>query len=94
MTSQSVSNKSDQVPAKSTDVASGSNLVTAGGRALRFVRAMVLACLRSYEMASIYERLNSLSDAQLHRMGLNRSTLARDAIDAVEERDKCGHSEF
>jgi len=39
-------------------------------------------------MASIYERLNRLPDVQLRRMGLDRSTLARDAIDAVEARDK------
>jgi hypothetical protein len=38
-------------------------------------------------MASIYERLNGLSDVQLRRMGLDRSTLARDAMDAVEVRD-------
>ena len=90
MTSQSV----DPLPANSTDVANGPNLVIPGGRALRLARAMLLACVRSYEMASTYERLNRLSDVQLRRMGLDRSTLARDAIDAVEARDTSGNSQF
>jgi hypothetical protein len=94
VTSQSVSNTSNPVPANSMDVPSGPNLVTARGGALRLMREMFLACVRSYEMASIYQRLNGLSDIQLRRMGLDRSTLARDAIDAVEARDKRGHSEF
>jgi hypothetical protein len=65
----------------------------AAGRVLSLVRAMLLACVRSYEMASTYERLNRLPDVQLRRMGLDRSTLARDAIDSVEARDKRRHSE-
>ena len=94
VTTQSMSNTSDPGPANSTAVPSGANLVIAAGRALRLVRVMLLACARSYEMASTYERLYRLSDVQLHRMGLHRSTLVRDAIAAVEARDKRGFSEF
>jgi hypothetical protein len=51
------------------------------GRTVRFVRLMVTACVRSYEMASIYESLSRLSDSELRRRGLDRATLARDVMD-------------
>jgi hypothetical protein len=51
------------------------------GRTVRFVRLMVTACVRSYEMASNYESLSRLSDSELRRRGLDRATLARDVMD-------------
>ena len=35
-------------------------------------------CADHYVAAALYERLSGLSDAQLHRRGLSRATLARD----------------
>jgi hypothetical protein len=72
------------VPANSIDVPSGPNLVIEVGTQ---IAASHVSGLRSLlRMASLYERLNALSNVQLHRMGLDRSTLARDAIHAVEAR--------
>jgi hypothetical protein len=56
-------------------------VVGAARRAVRFVRLMVIACVRSYEMASTYESLSRLSDSELRRRGLDRATLARDVMD-------------
>jgi hypothetical protein len=51
----------------------------------RYVKAILIwasAWLRAYAdaqaAASMYEHLSKLSDAELHRRGLSRSTLARD----------------
>jgi hypothetical protein len=35
-------------------------------------------CADYYAAAALYERLSGLSDAELHRRGLSRATLARD----------------
>ena len=59
----------------------GVNVKGAVWRALRFVRLFVCACLQSYELASTYDRLNRLSDAELRRLGFNRRTLAYDVMD-------------
>jgi hypothetical protein len=42
------------------------------------------ACTDYYAASALYEQLNRLSDAELYRRGLNRSTLARDIFDSVE----------
>ena len=42
------------------------------------------ACTDNYAASALYEQLNQLSDAELHRRGLNRSTLARNIFDSVE----------
>ena len=42
------------------------------------------ACADHYAAAGLYERLNGLSDAELHRRGLNRGSLAQAVSDGVE----------
>ena len=37
----------------------------------------VRTCAEHYAAAGLYERLSRLSDAELHRRGLNRNTLAQ-----------------
>jgi hypothetical protein len=44
------------------------------------------ACSDYHAASTLYEQLNRLSDAELRRRGLNRSTLGREAVDAVERR--------
>jgi hypothetical protein len=43
-------------------------------------------CIAYYEAAALYDRLSGLSNAELHRRGLSRDTLARDVCDACEPR--------
>jgi hypothetical protein len=42
------------------------------------------ACTDYYAASALYVQLYRLSDAELHRRGLNRSTLARNVFDSVE----------
>ena len=42
------------------------------------------ACTDYYAASALYEQLNRLSDAELHRRGMNRSTLGRNVFDSVE----------
>ena len=41
------------------------------------------AAVIHYRAAAAYEQLSQLSNAELHRRGLSRESLARDVIDAV-----------
>ena len=43
-----------------------------------WMSAWVSARANAFAAAALYEHLSKLSDAQLHRRGLSRSTLARD----------------
>jgi hypothetical protein len=47
-----------------------------------WVSARAEACANYLAAAAIYEHLSRLSDAELHRRGLSRSTLARDVSGA------------
>ena len=46
----------------------------------RFFIAWVNACADYYAAASMYEQLSKLSNAELHRRGLSRDTLAREVF--------------
>jgi hypothetical protein len=48
------------------------------------VAAWIETCVAYYEAAALYEQLSGLSDAELHRRGLSRETLARDVCDACD----------
>jgi hypothetical protein len=50
------------------------------------VAAWIATCVAYYEAAALYEQLSRLSNAELHRHGLSRDTLARDVCDAYERR--------
>lgn len=56
----------------------------AGGSLLPNLRAQAVAWLRTcadYHAASrVYETLAGLSDSELHRRGLSRDTIAREAV--------------
>jgi hypothetical protein len=47
-------------------------------------RVWVEACADYYAAAAIYEQLSKLSDAELHRRGLSRATLASDICRACD----------
>jgi len=44
--------------------------------------AWIETCADYYEAAAVYDQLSSLSDAELHRRGLSRTTLARQICEA------------
>ena len=44
-------------------------------------------CADYYAASAIYQQLSSLSDAELHRRGLSRESLARDVVDACARGD-------
>jgi hypothetical protein len=48
------------------------------------VAAWIETCAAYYEAAALYDQLAGLSDAELHRRGLSRESLARDVCDACE----------
>ena len=48
------------------------------------IMTWVDTCADHYAAAAIYEQLSALSDAELMRRGLSRSTLARDVLAASE----------
>jgi hypothetical protein len=54
------------------------------------LKAYVVMCLEiwadKYAAAAAYEGLSGMSDAQLHRRGLSRDTLARDIAEACDRR--------
>ena len=50
------------------------------------VAAWIHTCVAYYEAAALYEQLSGLSNAELHRHGLSRETLARDVCDACAPR--------
>ena len=50
------------------------------------VAAWIQTCVAYYEAAALYDQLSGLSNAELHRHGLSRETLARDVCDACEPR--------
>ena len=50
------------------------------------VRIWVDSCADYYAAAVIYEQLSKLSDAELHRRGLSRDTLARDVCQSCDRK--------
>jgi hypothetical protein len=53
------------------------------------VTAWLTACRNYYAAASRYEDLSRLSDAELERRGLTRTTLGRHACEAGDREDRC-----
>jgi hypothetical protein len=49
------------------------------GQLKEHLAAWIETCAAYYEAAALYDQLSGLSDAELHRRGLPRATLARDA---------------
>jgi hypothetical protein len=58
------------------------------GHAVRWAAAHALAWIETcgdyYKAAAIYEQLSGLSDAELHRRGFSRATLASDIVRACD----------
>jgi hypothetical protein len=50
------------------------------------VAAWVDTCVAYYDAAILYDQLSGLSNAELHRRGLSRDTLARDVCDTCAPR--------
>ena len=50
----------------------------------QFLATWANSCADYYAAAAMYEQLSRLSDAELHRRGLSRDTLARDACRACD----------
>ena len=48
------------------------------------VRMWADSCADYYAAAAMYEQLSGLSDAELHRRGLSRNTLARDVCQSCD----------
>jgi hypothetical protein len=53
-----------------------------GGRLISWAKT----CAKYYAAATLYEHLSSLSDAELHRRGLSRATLAQHVRLACDNR--------
>jgi hypothetical protein len=47
------------------------------------LKEWIAVAVTHYRAAAAYEQLSQLSNAELHRRGLLRETLARDIVDAV-----------
>jgi hypothetical protein len=52
-----------------------------------YLAAWARACVAAYRAAALYERLKGLSNADLNRRGLSRSTLAWDIAQFVDRHD-------
>jgi hypothetical protein len=50
----------------------------------RFFITWMNACADYYATATMYEQLRRLSDAELHKRGLSRDTLARDVCQSCD----------
>lgn len=50
----------------------------------RRVRTWVDTCADYYAAVAIYDQLSRLSDAELHKRGLSRNTLARDVCQSCD----------
>ena len=46
------------------------------------------SCANYYAAAAIYEQLSRLSNAELHKRGLSRDTLARDVFHSCDRTDE------
>ena len=60
------------------------SLGTRFGAFKTYLAAWIETCAAYYEAAALYDQLAGLSDAELHRRGLSRESLARDVCDACE----------
>jgi hypothetical protein len=79
----SLSPARDEPHAASLDDAKPSLAVRIG--ALKaFLVACAETCADYYAAAALYDELSGLSDAELHRRGLSRDTLARDITGACD----------
>jgi hypothetical protein len=52
----------------------------------RFFATWVDSCAERFAAAAIYQQLSRLSDAELHKRGLSRDTLARDVFQACDRK--------
>ena len=66
----------EHLPLAGTEEAGGSLVANLRTRAAAWLRT----CADYHAASAIYENLAGLSDAELHRRGLSRDTIAREAI--------------
>jgi hypothetical protein len=65
---------------------SGPSLGARLGALKTYLAAWIETCAAYYNAAARYDQLSRLSDAELHRRGLSRETLARDVCNACASR--------
>jgi hypothetical protein len=51
----------------------------------RFLKTWAESCADYHAAAAIYEQLSKLSNAELHKRGLSRDTLARDVLQSCDK---------
>ena len=69
-------------------VASSSSFAARLDALKKYVVAWAETCADYYAAASLYDELSRLSDAELHRCGLSRDTLARDISQACDRTNR------
>jgi hypothetical protein len=77
--SEQVSGIDAVLPTETTDPLS-SSIKSLAQRITRWASA----CADYYEAAALYDQLSRLSNAELHRRGLSRETLARDVCQSCD----------
>ena len=65
---------------------SGPSLGSRLGALNTYLAAWIEICAAYYRAAALYDQLSGLSDAELHRRGLSRETLARHVYGACASR--------
>jgi len=70
----------DAVPPTETAASLSSSIKSLAQR----VTTWANTCADYYAAAALYEQLSGLSNAELHRRGLSRDTLARDVCEACD----------
>jgi hypothetical protein len=65
---------------------SGPSLGSRLGALKTYLAAWIETCAAYYRAAALYDQLSGLSDAELHRRGFSRETLARHVYDACASR--------
>jgi hypothetical protein len=69
-------------------VASSSSFAARLDALKKYLIAWVETCADYYAAATLYDELSRLSDAELHRCGLGRDTLARDISQACDRTNR------
>jgi hypothetical protein len=72
------------LPAKAAQPGASLFLRSAFGSLAQGIADWMMTAARYYEAAGVYEELSRLSDAELKRRGLSRTTLARDINHACD----------
>jgi hypothetical protein len=74
----------DSVPSAETAASLSSSIKSL----VRFFVTWADSCANYYAAAAIYEQLSRLSNAELHKRGLSRDTLARDVFHSCDRTDE------